>query len=314
MSAFFGVFQIFFDEGGEIAARKQQALDAGGPRRLHIDVLVADKHAARRIDRPMLHQIKDHAGLGLAPIRLLAIGGNLSVGEEWAVAHVVDARALSRKFAAHPGIERIHLRLGELAARHAGLVGGDEHEIVGVIKFADGRCRAVHPAEALARADITVVDIDDAVAVEQRSRLPHGLSTVRTAVSTRATETSAVFMWRTASLPSLRARSRASRSPGGSRIAATGLSGFQCHGLVGPKIATVGVPIAAETCIRPESLVTATSAAAIARMALRRSGPVRSRVRPRAACTMSLAIWVSFGPPSTQTAAPSLTSARANLL
>ena len=44
-------------------------------------------------------------------------------------------------------------------------------------------------------------------------------------------------------------------------MAAIGLSGFQCQGLVGPKIATVGVPIAADTCISPESLVTAASAA-----------------------------------------------------
>ena len=58
-----------------------------------------------------------------------------------------------------------------------------------------------------------------------------------------------------------------------------GLSGFQCHGLVGPKIAIVGVPIAADTCISPESLVTETSAAASARIALRKSLLVRSRTR-----------------------------------
>src|SRR5664280_2455496 len=102
-----------------------------------------------------------------------------------------------------------------------------------------------------------------------------------------------------------RARARDDGSPGGSRMAAIGLSGFQGHGLVGPKIATVGVPIAADTCISPESLVTATSAAASARIALRRSGPVRSRTRCPAVSAIRFARGVSFGPPKTQTDAPS---------
>ena len=79
--------------------------------------------------------------------------------------------------------------------------------------------------------------------------------------------------------PRVRARSLSASSPGGSRIAAIGLSGFQCHGLVGPKMAIVGVPIAADTCIKPESLVTEMSAAASARIALRKSLLVRSRTR-----------------------------------
>ncbi len=41
-----------------------------------------------------------------------------------------------------------------------------------------------------------------------------------------------------------------------SMTAASGLSGAQCHGLVGPKMPTVGVPMAAETWTRPESFDT----------------------------------------------------------
>ncbi len=37
-----------------------------------------------------------------------------------------------------------------------------------------------------------------------------------------------------------------------SMVAASGLSGAQCQGLVGPKMPTVGVPMAAETWTRPE--------------------------------------------------------------
>ena len=49
-----------------------------------------------------------------------------------------------------------------------------------------------------------------------------------------------------------------------------GVERLPVPGLVGPKSPTVGVPIAADTCISPESLVTAVSAAASATMASRK--------------------------------------------
>ena len=70
---------------------------------------------------------------------------------------------------------------------------------------------------------------------------------------------------------------------GGSSTAASGLSGAQCHGLVGPNTAIAGRPSAAAMCISPESLDTAASAQDSARMASRRSWPVRSRARAPAA-------------------------------
>src|SRR6202040_1683463 len=53
-------------------------------------------------------------------------------------------------------------------------------------------------------------------------------------------------------------------------VAASGLSGAQCQGLVGPKMPIEGVPSAAATCNRPESLDTPAEADASARMASRR--------------------------------------------
>ena len=87
-------------------------------------------------------------------------------------------------------------------------------------------------------------------------------------------------------------------------VAAIGLSGAQCHGLVGPKMPIVGVPSAAATCSSPESFETATSEAASARIALRRSVPVRSRASGPASAMISAASGFSSGPPSTQTAMP----------
>ena len=95
-------------------------------------------------------------------------------------------------------------------------------------------------------------------------------------------------------------------------VAASGLRGAQCQGLVGPKIPTVGVPIAAATCTRPESFDTAAVASFSARMALRRSFEVRSRAWGPASRTISAASGLSCGLPSTQTAIPAPVRLRAS--
>ena len=79
-------------------------------------------------------------------------------------------RALRRKFGAHPVMQRVELVLGEKTARDAGLVGEEEHEIAGVVQPPDRLRRIRHPADALPRAHIAVVMVDDAVAVEERGR------------------------------------------------------------------------------------------------------------------------------------------------
>src|SRR5262249_46647531 len=98
---------------------------------------------------------------------VLEIAGNRAVGMVRAISDVVDDGALRQKLLSHPLMQRIELGCGEEAARHAGLVGEEEHEIAGVIQPADRLCRVRHPAKAILAADIAVVMIDDAVAVEE---------------------------------------------------------------------------------------------------------------------------------------------------
>src|SRR5262245_9985843 len=98
---------------------------------------------------------------------------------------------------------------------------------------------------------------------------------------------------------------RQGRALATSMTAAIGLSGAQRQGLVGPKSPTAGVPSAAATWRRPESFETAASAAARARIALRRSGPVRSRMSPRPGGAISAAKSFSPGPPITHIRLPS---------
>ena len=64
----------------------------------------------------------------------------------------------------------------------------------------------------------------------------------------------------------------------------------------------VGVPSAAAMCIRPESLEIATLAAAMARMPLRKSVPVRSRTVGPPTATISAASAFSAGPIKTASA------------
>src|ERR1700739_1930485 len=56
---------------------------------------------------------------------------------------------------------------GKEAARHAGLVGEQEHEIAGLVqpRYRLGGVR--HPADAIPGAHIAVVMIDDGVAVQE---------------------------------------------------------------------------------------------------------------------------------------------------
>ena len=97
-----------------------------------------------------------------------------------------------------------------------------------------------------------------------------------------------------------------------SMVAASGLSGAQCHGLVGPKMPTVGVPIAADTCTRPESFDTVAVASFMARIALRRSFELRSSACGPASRTICTARGLSCGLPSTHTDIPALARLRAS--
>ena len=106
-------------------------------------------------------------GRGLAPVMILEIAGDRSVGMMRAIPDVVDHGALRGEFGAHPVVQHVELVLGEEAARHAGLVGEEEHEIAGIVEPADRLRRIRHPANPVPRAHIAVVVIDDAVAVEE---------------------------------------------------------------------------------------------------------------------------------------------------
>ena len=63
----------------------------------------------------------------------------------------------------------MHRRLVVVAAGDAGLVGNDEDMPAGLGGVTDRIARAVDPLEAVARADIAVIDVEHAVAVQEQA-------------------------------------------------------------------------------------------------------------------------------------------------
>ena len=84
-----------------------------------------------------------------------------------AIPDVVDPCALRGQLRAHPVEQRIEFAFGKMTMRHAGLVGEEEHQIAGIVEPANGFGGVRHPADLVVAADMAVVVIDDAVAVEE---------------------------------------------------------------------------------------------------------------------------------------------------
>ncbi len=74
------------------------------------------------------------------------------------------------QFGRDMAVNRANVVLGVEAARDTGLIGNHEHEQAGVVQRLDRRLGAFDPAEASDRANIPVVMVQHAVAVEKGSR------------------------------------------------------------------------------------------------------------------------------------------------
>ena len=68
---------------------------------------------------------------------IFEIAGDGARGMMRAIPDVVDHGALRGELGAHPVVQHVEFVFGEVAARHAGLVGEEEHEIAGVVQPPD---------------------------------------------------------------------------------------------------------------------------------------------------------------------------------
>src|SRR5258708_1384881 len=106
------------DKRVEVAACEQESRKPRGLRSLDIGRAIANDKTAVAPHRPMRHQIEDHAGAWLAPVVVLEIAGDRSVGMMRAISDVVDDGVLSGKLGAHPVVQRVDIVFGKEAARH----------------------------------------------------------------------------------------------------------------------------------------------------------------------------------------------------
>src|SRR4051812_22318994 len=113
------------------------------------------------------------------------IPGNRSVGMVRTIPDVVNPCVLRGKLAAHPVVQRAQIVFGEKAAGDAGLIGEEKDEIAGFIEATNRLRRARHPTDSVARAHVTVVVVDDAVAIEEGGGSLHGAHAPTSFRSTR---------------------------------------------------------------------------------------------------------------------------------
>src|SRR4051795_6584715 len=151
----------------EIAAWKERARQSERLPGLDVPSLISDYEASIELHRPVLDEIVQHTGCGLAPIMLSDVAGDRSLRMVWTEADVIDPRAVTGELGTHPAVQPVHVGVSEEAARDAGLVGEDEYPIAGLVEAANGPRNVGHPADAVLRADIAIVTVDDAIAIEE---------------------------------------------------------------------------------------------------------------------------------------------------
>ena len=142
--------------------------DPGGGGGGEIAVLVADQKARRDVHRPEAQEVEDQSRGGLAPVARPAIGGDDPFRVERAIADIVDVSAYRGKLSGEVSMHATNFRLAVQPARDAGLIGHEEDKQPGIVEHLDRRAGTLDPAKPLDRADVAVVVVDDAVAVEKR--------------------------------------------------------------------------------------------------------------------------------------------------
>src|SRR5579875_227651 len=180
---------------------KAQAGDSEGARRLHVDIGVADQEAAGTVDCKITCRLFEQAGARFAAVTGDGIGGDRSVGVMRTIIERIDACTLARELFAHVGVQLLHGRFVIETARHAGLIGDHDDHVARGIEEPDGFGRARNPCDLIRPVDVTAVDIEDPVAVEEGGG-PRG---IQGSVDLRHTSKKRVYM---ASMPSWPVRAR----------------------------------------------------------------------------------------------------------
>mmetsp|Transcript_70452 Transcript_70452/g.166029 ORF Transcript_70452/g.166029 Transcript_70452/m.166029 type:complete len:365 (+) Transcript_70452:1681-2775(+) len=148
---------------GDADAAAHAGLLAG----FNIGGLVAEHQRAAQVDAQRLGAAQDHAGRGLAAVAVDGVARHAAVGQVRAVLDGGQRDALCGQVLAQRVVQRLDGGLVVVAARDAGLVGHDDQRVAGGLQPAQRVDGAGDVGEVGPAVDIAVVDVDDAVAVEE---------------------------------------------------------------------------------------------------------------------------------------------------
>ena len=160
----------------EIAAAKQMARNPGRSRRGAIRFFVADEKTRGAIDRPALEKIQYHTGSGFPPVADAAVLCYRCLGVKRTVADVVEVSSDLCQLDCQLRMKRQQIGFREKAFGDTRLVCDDKDKDTRIVQQLDRRLGALDPTEAAARADISVIVIEDAVTIQERGGPPPFLS------------------------------------------------------------------------------------------------------------------------------------------
>jgi hypothetical protein len=145
---------------------KKMACKASSEACLDVMLAVPNHDRSIGVDWPYRHEIEDHARLRLTAGTVLSIRRPDSVGQMRAISKRVYAGTDASEVIAHM---RMH-------CQYIGLIGDDENQKTCLIDPQYRFANAFYPLEAGDIADITEIDVQDAVAIEKHGSTPHGLA------------------------------------------------------------------------------------------------------------------------------------------
>src|SRR6185503_2082937 len=144
------------------------ALDAKARGRFAVAVPVADEEALAAIDIEIAGGLREQAGLRLAAVASHTVACDERLRVVWTVIESVDTRALGGKPRRELVVETPDVVFAVKPARNTRLVGHDKHQVSGIVQ--EPHCFACtrDDIELIDPVDVAVIDVEDAVAIEER--------------------------------------------------------------------------------------------------------------------------------------------------
>jgi hypothetical protein len=118
----------------------------------------------------LVARAEDHSRIGLAIERLASIRSDPVFGMVRTEVHRVEVRTFAGELLTHPRREGMKLLLGVVPAGNARLIRHDDNRVARRTEPAAQRVNAGDELERLAGVNVTAIDVDDAVTIQEERR------------------------------------------------------------------------------------------------------------------------------------------------